>query len=143
MKRGNHHNNPIQPKAAASPLIKASPAARPTPSPPLPGAPFNTSTSPQGAAAVVGKLSPFAYKVLQILFGAPVTYSVFVAVVVVVTVCTGPTNPVCVTPPEAVHHVVAVALGTYTVVYGTSGSPSQTALSAQQPMWFSGPPYAQ
>ncbi|KAG9927379.1 hypothetical protein KCV05_g6527, partial [Aureobasidium melanogenum] len=71
---------------------------------------------------------------------APVTYSVFVAVVVVVTVCTGPTSPVIVSPPEAVHHVVAVALGTYTVVYGTSGSPSQTALSAQQPMWFSGPP---
>ncbi|KAG9595080.1 hypothetical protein KCU77_g9393, partial [Aureobasidium melanogenum] len=138
-----HHTNPIQPKTAATPLITASPAARPTPFPPLPGAPFNTSTSPQGAAAVVGKLSPFAYSVLQTLFGAPVTYSVFVAVVVVVTVCTGPTSPVIVSPPEAVHHVVAVALGIYTVVYGTSGSPLHTALSAQQPMWFSGPPYAQ
>ncbi|KAG9657849.1 hypothetical protein KCU64_g4920, partial [Aureobasidium melanogenum] len=129
-----HHTNPIQPKAAAIPLITASPAARPTPSPPLPGAPFNTSTSPHGAAAVVGKSSPLAYKVLQILLGAPVTYSVFVAVVVVVTVRTGPTSPVIVSPPEAVHHVVAVALGIYTVVYGTSGSPLHTALSAQQPM---------
>ncbi|KAG9644994.1 hypothetical protein KCV04_g4006, partial [Aureobasidium melanogenum] len=133
-KKRLHHTNPIQPKAAAIPLITASPAARPTPSPPLPGAPFNTSTSPHGAAAVVGKSSPLAYIVLQILLGAPVTYSVFVAVVVVVTVCTGPTSPVIVSPPEAVHHVVAVALGIYTVVYGTSGSPLHTALSAQQPM---------
>jgi hypothetical protein len=135
-KEGSHHNNLIHATTAANAFITATPAARPTPSIPLPGAAFNTSTMPHCAAAVVGKLSPFAYNVLQIVGPGPVTYCV--AVVVVVTVYAGPINPVSVVP-ECVHQVDAVALGTYTVVYGTSGSPLQTALSAQQPMWFSGP----
>lgn len=63
---------------------------------PRPGAWFTTRTSPQAAAAVVGKLSPLANSVLQIVGAGPVTYCV--AVVVVVTVYAGPINPVAVVP---------------------------------------------
>jgi len=62
----------------------------------LPGASLTTRTSPQAAAAVVGRLSPLANSVLQIVGAEPVTYCV--AVVVVVTVYAGPINPVAVVP---------------------------------------------
>lgn len=91
----SHQIDPIHPNTAANPLTAASPAASPVPTP-LPGASLTTRTSPQAAAAVVGKLSPLANSVLQIVGAGPVTYCV--AVVVVVTVYAGPINPVAVVP---------------------------------------------
>lgn len=94
-----HHSRPITSSNAIAPCAIASPAAAPIPSMPLFGAPFSTSTSPHCAAAVVGRLSPLAYKVLQIVGSGPVTYCV--AVVVVVTVYAGPIRPVTVVPDSA------------------------------------------
>jgi len=75
---------------------------------------LTTRTSPQAAAAVVGKLSPLANSVLQIVGAGPVTYCV--AVVVVVTVYAGPINPVAVVPDSTPHnqhtffHVIVIVI---------------------------------